>query len=634
MLVCDAETGLDNSKDSCGWDQPPARACTGSRLRHGGSPALFLLLAACLPPLEQPQLGALHHDFDGDGASEDAGDCDDGNPDIGPSIPDVAGDGIDQDCDGVDDCYSDADGDGHAGPTAAAGSDLDCTGLFTEHDDCDDEDPHTSPSADELVADGIDQDCDGGEACYVDEDGDGFGRPETQNIVGLDCSGESGLSATHDDCDDEDGERYPGSGCEIFGLVHATGSSYAQFVGPAAGGLGSSIAIADLDGDGSDEVLLAAPGASTVYGFSGHDTFYGEHAPGSETFSFVSADPDFGRSLAGIDDINGDGRAELLVGGPGGESYLFLGGPLDSLGDLDGAQLTLSTDAGRLGTRVADLAQIAGAGSQILGITQAAPDSVYLVDAALTGHLAVADVARTRIYSYEDDFDFGISLANVGDVNGDGEEDLMVGSPVDRGQETGSGFIALLVGPVPSGDLPVYTTSGWGNWVAWDLDDMERGRGSFAGIGDANNDGYWDFIAAQRSYHDKGAAEIFFGGASLDFIWSSVIGVSEGDGLGYAFASGDTDGDGEIEVFVSAPQCGADGFDPCGLGATYRIAWDMESGNLATVTASANMNGEEAGLGEALATGDVTGDGLDDLAVAEPRWGDGQGRVYLFFGAD
>ncbi|MBT6069078.1 hypothetical protein HOG48_04955, partial [Candidatus Peregrinibacteria bacterium] len=41
-------------------------------------------------------------DLDGDGFTEEDGDCDDGNPDVHPGAEDTEGDGIDQNCDGVD----------------------------------------------------------------------------------------------------------------------------------------------------------------------------------------------------------------------------------------------------------------------------------------------------------------------------------------------------------------------------------------------------------------------------------------------------------------------------------------------------------------------------------------------------
>jgi len=85
-------------------------------------------------------------DDDGDGWSENGGDCDDADPAVFPGADELV-DGVDQDCDHfVDDETEiwDDDGDGW---TEVAG-------------DCDDGNPWVRPGASELV-DGVDQDCDG-----------------------------------------------------------------------------------------------------------------------------------------------------------------------------------------------------------------------------------------------------------------------------------------------------------------------------------------------------------------------------------------------------------------------------------------------------------------------------------------
>ena len=87
------------------------------------------------------------YDDDGDGVTEDEGDCNDADPDTHPGALEVA-DWADQDCDGeVDEgtIHDDADGDGY---TPVGG-------------DCDDGDPSASPVGEEVVGNGVDEDCDG-----------------------------------------------------------------------------------------------------------------------------------------------------------------------------------------------------------------------------------------------------------------------------------------------------------------------------------------------------------------------------------------------------------------------------------------------------------------------------------------
>jgi len=150
-------------------------------------------------------------DEDGDGVSTCDGDCDDGDETRFPGNPEIAVDGIDQDCDGVDHCYVDIDGDDF-GNNTAPGSSLYCDGANDAlvGGDCDDTNGSAYPGAPELTASGTDEDCDGYEICYVDGDTDGVGSAKTQSTTDLTCSG-PGLSTASNDCADDDGTVYPGA---------------------------------------------------------------------------------------------------------------------------------------------------------------------------------------------------------------------------------------------------------------------------------------------------------------------------------------------------------------------------------------------------------------------------------------
>ena len=89
-------------------------------------------------------------DEDGDGVSEQAGDCDDADPEVYPGAEEVA-DGKDNDCDGLVD-------EGTGGATG--GDDNDGDGFTATQGDCDDGDDTVFAGAEE-IADGKDNDCDG-----------------------------------------------------------------------------------------------------------------------------------------------------------------------------------------------------------------------------------------------------------------------------------------------------------------------------------------------------------------------------------------------------------------------------------------------------------------------------------------
>ena len=62
----------------------------------------------------------------------------------------------------------------------------------------------------EVVADGIDEDCDGGELCFADEDGDRFGSGASVVSLNISCE-DAGESVSDADCDDADASIFPGA---------------------------------------------------------------------------------------------------------------------------------------------------------------------------------------------------------------------------------------------------------------------------------------------------------------------------------------------------------------------------------------------------------------------------------------
>ena len=146
---------------------------SNSRQETGAVLAIFHVLAAA------------DIDDDGDGYTENQGDCDDTNSAIHPNAPEI-GNGVDDDCNGQID-EGDDDGDGY---NEAQG-------------DCDDNDPTVSPGAEE-VANGDDDNCDGQideGTVHWDNDGDGYcATPPCQNAISSEV-----------DCNDADATIYPGA---------------------------------------------------------------------------------------------------------------------------------------------------------------------------------------------------------------------------------------------------------------------------------------------------------------------------------------------------------------------------------------------------------------------------------------
>ncbi|MCB9743785.1 MAG: hypothetical protein H6740_14390 [Alphaproteobacteria bacterium] len=165
---------------------------------------------------------SLNCDAASQGYANDDDDCDDANASINPAAAEQVADGVDQNCDDDELCYDDDDGDGYGDTTTSTRSNsVDCdaaaSGFADDDDDCNDGDASINPAATELPADGVDQNCDDDELCYVDDDHDTYGSTSTTTRSNsLQCNAASlGYANDSDDCDDTNDttgqSTYPGA---------------------------------------------------------------------------------------------------------------------------------------------------------------------------------------------------------------------------------------------------------------------------------------------------------------------------------------------------------------------------------------------------------------------------------------
>ncbi len=221
---------------------------------------------------------------------------------------------------------------------------------------------------------------------------------------------------------------------------------------------------------------------------------------------------------------------------------------------------------------------------------------------------------------------FGKEYA-VGDVTGDGQADLIVNSDENPDGTChvfagGAGF----GGPLSTDDT--FTIEG------------AIGEGGFnsVAVGDVNGDGEADIlIGAEAGNTGTGAAFVFFGGtgqtdrttANAD---ATFTGEAADDLFGASIAHGDVNDDGTTDLIV-----GADEVDNIGeTGKVYVFFGGTGFADVAGASASAIISGAiaDGGFGIGVASGDVTGDGIDDLVVSElPEDIAADGAVYVFTGS-
>ena len=104
--------------------------------------------------------------------------------------------------------YRNADSDGFGNSSITVQSCTQPVGYVAVSGDCDDATASIYPGAYEIPGDSIDQDCNSGEACYTDADGDNFGTNVIMYSADSDCT-DVGESPNQSDCDDLNSTSFP-----------------------------------------------------------------------------------------------------------------------------------------------------------------------------------------------------------------------------------------------------------------------------------------------------------------------------------------------------------------------------------------------------------------------------------------
>ncbi len=217
---------------------------------------------------------------------------------------------------------------------------------------------------------------------------------------------------------------------------------------------------------------------------------------------------------------------------------------------------------------------------------------------------------------------FGISLCNAGDVNGDGYQDLLVGANLEDSGGDAAGKCYLYFGGMTPDSIPDLTFTG--------VEGEQFGL-TVSGGGDINGDGFSDIaIHAPGPPDSSGKIYIFFGSYSMDSLPDLVLsGAPSEHHFGRAIAlDGDLNNDNYDDLVAGAPES-ADS-----AGAVYLYL----GGNSPDCSADLTIHGEQSGdfFGDMISTGgDVNGDGIDDMIVGAPRNDDAAilaGKAYLYLG--
>lgn len=244
---------------------------------------------------------------------------------------------------------------------------------------------------------------------------------------------------------------------------------------------------------------------------------------------------------------------------------------------------------------------------------------------------------------------FGSELAEIGDFNGDGFADILVGALGNSTNGPSSGGAYVFLGS--ANPAPVLTVSDAALTVLGDVDDDFVAE-SLSNLGDFNGDGFDDFVLAAEGADNgagqrAGAALVFFGssnpqgtrlGSSADVIFGGVSNNDFfADGVG---GGGDVNGDGFPDLVIGASSVNMPGVQDSGEAYVF-----FGSSQLPAVVSASNADMTILGQNEFSAFGqevriipDINGDGLDDFvigSVCEPVTGNGRpGVAFLFYGSN
>jgi Ca2+-binding RTX toxin-like protein len=412
-----------------------------------------------------------------------------------------------------------------------------------------------------------------------------------------------------------DGTDVPGAAYVIFGapgltstpvdLATLDGSNGFKIIGAANGDSAgySAAGAGDVNGDGFADLLVGAPYANAAGSMSGASyVVFGKAAGfaptlalsslnGSNGFRMVpeAANHLNGHAVGGAGDVNGDHFADVIVSSlfadaSGGRIYVVFGKSAFT------ANLQLSGLNGGNGFRLTGVAgsnsgyAVGGGGDVnadgyddvIIGAYNAAPHgtrtgAAYVIYGKKTGFdasLALATLDGSKGFSLlgnASDDQAGVAAAILGDVNGDGFDDIAVGAhAADPNGVATSGTTYVVFGKATAfpAEFALAGVNGTTGFMLHGGAVTERAGTDVHPAGDLNSDGYGDIAIGTytlgvigKGYAVFGHAPPFAANVDLPTLDGSngfkVTGETSSDAVGRSIAAaGDTDGDGFGDLLV------------------------------------------------------------------------------------
>lgn len=367
----------------------------------------------------------------------------------------------------------------------------------------------------------------------------------------------------------------------------------------------------DVNGDGYDDIVTGLSDWQTQ-DWKRFEVFSGFDGSLIHSWPFGSTvDISLAHSCSAAGDMDGDGLADVVLGGStGAESFV----EVRSGGNGQLIHRWTSNTAVSLGAEVRGRGDVDGDGVPDVLARENNNSSlarkVYVYSGA-TGQVLFA--FDTESNPTEWSWGFGVAMDFLGDINGDGCDDFVVGDQDSDlgGTRSGAAFVFSGLDGEVLFQFPGYQIySDYGSAVAGpgDMDgdgipDIAIGAGPFDGIG-----------------KNSGLVQVFSGSdGSLIYQFE---GEKESDGLGVKLSdAGDVNSDGRADLLIFGER------DP-----SFNVLCRVFSGLDGSVLMTQRGTGLES-YGYSIAGGDdLNGDGFPDFAVSAPEYGNHAGRIYVYPG--
>ncbi len=529
-------------------------------------------------------------DADGDGFASYASagdDCDDTQAAVHPNAVELCND-MDDDCNGTADIgaedatvyWTDEDGDSYGTEPTLSQCVPPGAGHIDRGGDCDDGRAAVHPGAVEACA--FDFNCDEVVSPCVPLSGP-VSLSDGLAFNGISSGGQAGwsVSVLGDINDDNVVDFAVGApGIDTTWIIHgpmAEGrdlTDTVRIVGPTGARAGVSVApLGDVDDDGVDDLVIGAE-LDDAGGIDAGAVWL-VRGPVSETLSLATAAHQLigpspgahaGHAVVGVRDGDGDGRRDVLIGawseGLGGAAYLM---PADTVFSANMSSATLAfhgSDAEGAGWSVAsgDL-DADGLSDAVIGAPFAGAGTTYVSfgQSELPGATVSLSEVDVAIVGEADGHQAGWALS-VGDVDGDGTDDLWLSAPLAH--ESGGGAWLFYGGPVPWA-AQIAAAEADSVLVGTDAEGLGQ---SLAIVPDVDGDGGGELLISGLNgggMVENGVVWLFSGAPTAvlgsDTATAVLWGEQDQDRLGAGMAAGDVNGDGRGDILLGAPGAGDSG---------------------------------------------------------------------------